>query len=92
MPRNDLITWLVVGLVAGVLASLVVGGYGLVADIVIGIVGAFVGSWIFHRMGWTAPFHGIGGTIFVAFIGAVVLLVILRVIRQTAYPARRDRL
>ena len=85
MLRNDLITWLIVGLVAGVLASLVVGGYGLIADIVIGIVGAFVGSWIFHKMGWSVPFHGIGGTIFVAFIGAVVLLVILRIIRQTSY-------
>ena len=68
---------------AGVLASLVVGGYGLIADMVIGIVGAFVGSWIFHKMGWAVPFHGIGGTIFVAFIGALVLLVILRIIRQT---------
>jgi len=80
---HDLLTWLIVGLVAGVLASLVVGGYGLLADIVIGIVGAFVGSWIFHKMGWGVPFHGIGGTIFVAFIGALVLLIILRIIRQT---------
>ncbi len=92
MPRNDLLTWLIVGLVAGVLASLVVGGYGLIADIVIGIMGAFVGSWIFHKMGWTAPFHGIGGTIFVAFIGALVLLVVLRIIRQTTNAGPRDRL
>jgi uncharacterized membrane protein YeaQ/YmgE (transglycosylase-associated protein family) len=91
MPRNDLVTWLVVGLVAGLLASLVVGGYGLLADIVIGILGAFVGSWLFQKMGWIPPLHGIGGTIFVAFIGALVLLVVLRAIRRITYSPPRDR-
>lgn len=80
----DLLTWLVVGLVAGVLASLVMGGtgYGLIGDIIIGIVGAFIGGWLFARMGWHAPMAGIAGTIFVAFIGAVILLFILRLIRS----------
>lgn len=73
----DLITWLVVGLVAGVLASLLVGGVGLVGDIVVGIVGAFVGGWIFRQLGVSTPFGGLAGVIFTAFIGAVVLLVIL---------------
>jgi uncharacterized membrane protein YeaQ/YmgE (transglycosylase-associated protein family) len=77
----EILTWLIVGLIAGVLASLLVGGYGLVADIVIGIVGAFVGGWIFNAAGWHSPFGGLAGTIFVAFIGAVVLLVILRLLR-----------
>jgi uncharacterized membrane protein YeaQ/YmgE (transglycosylase-associated protein family) len=76
----DILTWLIVGLIAGVLASLVVGGYGLVADIVVGIVGAFVGGWIFTAVHWHVPFAGIAGTIFVAFIGAVVLLVVLHLI------------
>jgi uncharacterized membrane protein YeaQ/YmgE (transglycosylase-associated protein family) len=79
----DILTWLIVGLVAGVLASFVVGGgFGLVGDIIIGIVGAFVGGWIFRQMGWSTPFEGIAGTIFVAFIGAVVLLFLLRLIRR----------
>jgi uncharacterized membrane protein YeaQ/YmgE (transglycosylase-associated protein family) len=78
----DILTWIIVGLVAGLLASLVVGGYGLLADIIIGIVGAFVGSWIFQKMHWHTPFHGLAGTIFVAFIGALVLLIILRIIRR----------
>jgi uncharacterized membrane protein YeaQ/YmgE (transglycosylase-associated protein family) len=78
----DILTWIIVGLVAGVLASLVVGGYGLLADIIIGIVGAFVGGWLFHQLGWHSPFGGLAGTIFVAFIGAVVLLLILRLIRR----------
>ncbi len=78
----DILTWIIVGLVAGVLASLLVGGYGLIADIVIGIVGAFVGGWLFAQLGVTTPFGGLAGTIFTAFIGAVVLLVILRVLRR----------
>jgi len=78
----DILTWIIVGLVAGVLASLVVGGYGLLADIIIGIIGAFVGSWIFRQMHWHTPFSGLAGVIFVAFIGALVLLIILRIIRR----------
>jgi uncharacterized membrane protein YeaQ/YmgE (transglycosylase-associated protein family) len=42
-------------------------------------------------MGWTPPLHGIGGTIFVAFIGALVLLVVLRAIRRITYSPPRDR-
>ncbi|HJU67489.1 MAG TPA: GlsB/YeaQ/YmgE family stress response membrane protein [Gemmatimonadaceae bacterium] len=79
----DILTWIIVGLVAGVLASLVVGGgFGIIADIVIGIVGAFVGAWIFRTLGVTSPFGGIAGVIFVAFIGAAVLLLILRAFRR----------
>ncbi|MCR4338912.1 MAG: GlsB/YeaQ/YmgE family stress response membrane protein [Gemmatimonadaceae bacterium] len=81
----DLLTWLIVGLIAGVLASLVMGGtgYGLIGDIIIGIVGAFVGGWLFTRLEVTSPFGGLAGVIFVAFIGAVVLLFILRLIRRS---------
>jgi uncharacterized membrane protein YeaQ/YmgE (transglycosylase-associated protein family) len=76
----DILTWIIVGLVAGVLAALVVGGYGLLANIIIGIAGAFIGGWLFREAGWHAPFAGLAGTIFVAFIGAVILLLILRLI------------
>ena len=79
----DLLTWIIVGLIAGVLASLVMGGtgYGLIGDIIIGIVGAFVGGWLFSRLGVSSPFGGLAGVVFTAFIGAVVLLFILRLIR-----------
>jgi uncharacterized membrane protein YeaQ/YmgE (transglycosylase-associated protein family) len=79
----EILTWLIVGLVAGVLASLIVGGtgYGIIGDIVVGIVGAFVGGWLFRAAGWASPFGGLAGTIFIAFIGAVVLLVIIHLIR-----------
>jgi uncharacterized membrane protein YeaQ/YmgE (transglycosylase-associated protein family) len=80
----DLITLLVVGLVAGLLASVAVGGvgYGILGDIVIGVVGAFLGHWLFGVLRIGIPFGGLGGTIFVAFIGAVVLLVVLRIVRK----------
>lgn len=84
----DLLTWIIVGLIAGVLASLVMGGtgYGLIGDIIIGIVGAFVGGWIFRSLGVSSPLGGLAGTIFVAFIGAVVLLFVLRLIRGGPRP------
>ena len=79
----DILTWIIVGLVAGVLASLVAGGgFGIIGDIIVGIVGAFVGGWIFRQLGWHTPFGGLAGTIFVAFIGAVVLIFLLRLIRR----------
>ncbi len=85
----DIITWLIVGLVAGVLASMVVGsGYGILGDIVVGIAGAFIGGWLFTREAWHAPISGIGGTIVVAFVGSVILLVLLRVIRRATGGSR----
>ena len=79
----ELLTWIIVGLVAGVLASLVMGGgFGIIGDIIVGILGAFVGAWIFRALGVASPFAGIAGTIFVAFIGAVVLLFLVRLVRR----------
>lgn len=79
----DFLTWIIVGLVAGVLASFVMGGtgFGIIGDIIVGIVGAFVGGWLFAQLGVSSPWGGLPGTIFVAFIGAVVLLFVLRLIR-----------
>ena len=82
MSIETLLIWIVVGLIAGWLASAVVGGgYGVVGDIVIGVVGAFIGGFIFRALGAGAPCGGIAGTIVVAFVGAVVLLLVLRAIR-----------
>jgi uncharacterized membrane protein YeaQ/YmgE (transglycosylase-associated protein family) len=83
LEPGGIIAWLVVGLIAGWLAGLVMkgGGYGVIGDIVIGIVGAFIGGWLFSALGISSPMGGMGGTIFVAFIGAVVLLFVLRLIR-----------
>ena len=88
MTVETFLLWVVVGGVAGFLANaLAKGGYGLGGDIVIGVVGAFIGGWLFHSMRWHAPMAGLAGTIFIAFIGAVILLAVLRVIRSAG--ARR---
>jgi uncharacterized membrane protein YeaQ/YmgE (transglycosylase-associated protein family) len=86
----DILTWLIVGLVAGLLASFAVGGtgYGIIGDIVVGIVGAFVGGMVFRTAGWRVPFAGLAGIIFVAFIGAVLLLVVLHLIRRSTSGPR----
>ncbi len=74
------IWWLVVGLIAGFLASLVMrgGGYGIVGDIIIGLVGALVGGFLASLLGIGAG--GFVGTIIIAFIGAVILIAILRAV------------
>jgi uncharacterized membrane protein YeaQ/YmgE (transglycosylase-associated protein family) len=78
----DLLTWIIVGLVAGLLASAVVGGigYGLLGDIVVGMVGAVLGGWLFSTLRVSLPVGGLVGTILVAFIGAVVLLLLIRAV------------
>jgi len=86
MSLETILIWCVIGLIAGFLASAVVGGgFGLIGDIIIGVVGAFLGGIVFRALHIGTPFHGLAGTIFVAFVGAVLLLLILRLIRRTAY-------
>ena len=88
MSLETFLIWIAIGLIAGWLASAIVGGgYGIVGDIVVGIVGAFVGGFIFRALHLHAPWHGMAGTIFVAFIGAIALLIILRLIRSAATRA-----
>jgi uncharacterized membrane protein YeaQ/YmgE (transglycosylase-associated protein family) len=83
MSAETFLLWLAIGLIAGWLASAVVGGgYGVVGDIVVGVVGAFLGGFLFRALHVATPFAGIAGTIFIAFIGAVVLLLLLRVVRR----------
>jgi uncharacterized membrane protein YeaQ/YmgE (transglycosylase-associated protein family) len=81
----DIITWIFVGLVAGMLASFVSRdrGFGLVGDTVLGIVGAVVGAWGFRELRWHSPIQGLPGVIFVAFIGAVAVLLAVRLVPRT---------
>ncbi len=79
MEFGMLVSWVVVGLLAGWLAGFVMkgGGYGLIGDMVLGLVGSVVGGWIFRALGVSA-----GGelvpTVFVAFVGAVIVIVAQR--------------
>jgi uncharacterized membrane protein YeaQ/YmgE (transglycosylase-associated protein family) len=85
---STVIWWLLVGLIAGFLASVVMrgGGYGVVGDIIIGIVGAILGGFLAGLLGIGAS--GFVGTIIIAFIGACILIAILRAV-STRYPYRR---
>src|ERR1039457_5804715 len=71
MSVETIVIWIAIGLAAGWLASLVVGGgYGVVGDIVLGIVGAFLGGLGFRALHLGTPFRGVASTIFVAFVGS----------------------
>jgi len=72
---------LVVGLIAGWLAGQFMkgGGYGIVGDIVVGIIGAFIGGFLASLLGLGGS-TGLIGSIIIAFIGAVILIAILRAI------------
>lgn len=77
------ITWLVVGLIAGWLAGLAMkgGGYGVLVDMVLGILGGILGGWIFGMLGIGSS-GGMIGSIIVAFVGAVILVAITRVLKK----------
>jgi uncharacterized membrane protein YeaQ/YmgE (transglycosylase-associated protein family) len=85
-----LLAWIVIGGLAGWLASTLVrgGGLGLIGDIVVGIVGAFIGGLIVGLVGGSG-FTGFNFWSFiVALLGAVVLLLIVRMVRGTSATAR----
>ncbi|MCC8396551.1 GlsB/YeaQ/YmgE family stress response membrane protein [Paraburkholderia sp. MMS20-SJTR3] len=81
--EHGIIAWLIIGAIAGWLAGVLVkgGGFGLIVDIIVGIVGAFIGGWLAGVLhislgsGWI-------GSIITALIGAVILLFIIRLVRR----------
>ena len=83
MSSHNIIAWLIIGAIAGWLAGVLVkgGGFGLIGDIVVGIIGAFIGGWLAGVLhvhvgsGWIS-------SIVTAAIGAVLLLIILRAVRR----------
>jgi uncharacterized membrane protein YeaQ/YmgE (transglycosylase-associated protein family) len=83
MMISVLIWWIIVGLIAGWAAGKIMrgAGYGLVIDIVLGMVGAVVGGWIFNALG-IYPGGGILGSIVVAIIGAMLLIWLSRLVKK----------
>jgi uncharacterized membrane protein YeaQ/YmgE (transglycosylase-associated protein family) len=81
--KMQIVWFVLVGMVAGWLAGQLMrgGGFGLLGDIVVGIVGALIGGLLFSALG-VYPGGGLLGAIIVATIGAVVLIVLLRLIRR----------
>jgi uncharacterized membrane protein YeaQ/YmgE (transglycosylase-associated protein family) len=82
---GGIIAWLIVGLIAGWLTGLIMsgGGYGILRDVILGLIGAFIGGLIFSA--FTNDVYGFWGSVGVAFVGAVVLVFIIRLI----VPGRR---
>jgi len=80
---TGIIIWLIIGLIAGFLASRIMGagGYGVIGDIVVGLIGAFLGGLIANLLIPDANF-GLIGSIIVAIIGACILIAILRAVRR----------
>jgi uncharacterized membrane protein YeaQ/YmgE (transglycosylase-associated protein family) len=83
MTLEAILIILIVGAVAGWLAGLIVrgAGFGLIGDIIIGIIGAFIAGWLFPRLGLHIM-SGMIGAIIHATIGAVILLLVIRLIRR----------
>jgi uncharacterized membrane protein YeaQ/YmgE (transglycosylase-associated protein family) len=77
---ENLIWFILIGLAAGFLAGTVVkgSGFGILGDLVVGVIGALLGGWIFGLLGIAAG--GLLGALITAFVGAVVLLLLLRLI------------
>jgi uncharacterized membrane protein YeaQ/YmgE (transglycosylase-associated protein family) len=80
LQPGGIIAWLVVGLIAGWLAGAFMrgGGFGIIGDIVVGLIGAFVGGLVFDLL--VQGDVGFWGSILVAFIGACILIAIVRAV------------
>jgi uncharacterized membrane protein YeaQ/YmgE (transglycosylase-associated protein family) len=79
----EFVWFILIGLVAGWLAGQLVkgGGFGVVGDIVVGVVGALIGGFLFRTLGVSSG-AGLIGAIVVATIGAVVLILVLRLVKR----------
>jgi uncharacterized membrane protein YeaQ/YmgE (transglycosylase-associated protein family) len=80
-----ILSWIVVGLIAGFLAGQVVkgGGFGLIGDIIVGVLGGLLGGWLASSVLHIGDMTGINiGSILIAFVGAVILLLLLRLIKR----------
>jgi uncharacterized membrane protein YeaQ/YmgE (transglycosylase-associated protein family) len=84
MPHFDLslLGWIVVGLIAGAIASRIVAGrgFGCLADIIVGVIGAFVGGFLISLFIHTSTVYGFVGSLIVAVLGATVFLALLKVL------------
>ena len=80
---NSLVYTLIIGAVSGWLAGVISSGYGfgVVGNIIIGIIGAFIGTWIFSALGVSMG-GGVVGTIITSVIGALVLLLVIGLLKK----------
>ncbi|MFD2054463.1 GlsB/YeaQ/YmgE family stress response membrane protein [Mesorhizobium calcicola] len=83
MGVESLLVFIIIGAIAGWLAGLIVSGFGfgLVGNIIVGIVGAFIAGWLFPRIGFSIG-GGVLAAIIHATIGAIILLVLVKVLKR----------
>ncbi len=80
---TELLIFLGIGLVAGWLAGLVLGGGGLLRNLIVGVIGAFVGGWLLSAAGISLPIdNALVSQIITATLGAIVVIVVARVIAR----------
>jgi uncharacterized membrane protein YeaQ/YmgE (transglycosylase-associated protein family) len=74
---------IVIGIVAGFLAGKIMRGkgFGILVDLIVGIVGSFIGSWVFGLLG-IFPGYGLIGMLIVGLVGALILLFVIRLIKK----------
>lgn len=83
----DIIVWIIVGALAGWIASMIMktdASMGALANIIVGIIGAFIGGWVVSLFGY--PVNGVGlniPSVLTAILGAVILLAIIKAVRGT---------
>lgn len=85
MASHGILIWIVIGAIAGWLAGTLIkgGGFGLIGDIVVGIIGAFIGGWLAGLLGVSVG-SGFIASLVTATAGAAILILILRMVRRTA--------
>ena len=83
MDSHGIIAWIVIGAIAGWIAGAFVkgGGFGLIGDILVGIVGAFIGGWLAGMLGISVG-GGLIASIVTAAVGAIILLLLIRLIKR----------
>jgi uncharacterized membrane protein YeaQ/YmgE (transglycosylase-associated protein family) len=76
-----IVSWIIVGLIAGWLAGFVMkGGYGLIGDLILGVVGAVLGGWLASNFGFGAVTGINVESIIIAFVGAVIIMFAVRLL------------
>lgn len=83
MDTHGILAWLLIGAIAGWLGGLLIrgGGFGLIGDIVVGIVGAFIGGWLAGVLGVSIG-GGFIASLITATAGAIILILIVRMVRR----------
>lgn len=82
MDTRNLLIFLCIGILAGWLAGKIMkgSGFGLLGDMVVGVIGAFVGGWLFGQLGIAT--WGLAGLLVTALVGALVLLFLIRLLKR----------